>query len=231
MTYASSAAPGVPVVLDADSHLMELPDFLARNVERSMRDRIPTLNEIRLADVGETMRSYHGSAGHTPETVAERVALGDRLTRGPKWHDALGAFNGKERGLALDLLGFERQVVFSSFCATKVFNEPDPDVRRAAAAAHNRSMAEFSRRRFTPDRRRSGSTRRSRRRPGAHRRSPSPGPRGDLDSVPRPRWPLPRPPAARSHLAAPCGIGHAVHPARRQFVACHSRRVDERRSP
>lgn len=143
MTYASTAAPGVPVVFDADSHLMELPDFLTRNVERSMRDRIPTLNEIRLADVGETMRSYQDAAAHTPEAVAELVALGDRLTRGPKWHDALGAFNGKERGLALDLLGFQRQVVFSSFCATKVFNEPDPDVRQAAAAAHNRSMAEF----------------------------------------------------------------------------------------
>jgi len=143
VSYASTSAPNVPVVLDADSHLMELPDFLSRNVEHAMRDRIPTLDGIRLADVGETMRSYRGATGHAPETVAELLALGDGLTRGPKWHDALGAFNGKERGLALDLLGFGRQVVFSSFCATKVFNEPDPDVRQAAAAAHNRSMAEF----------------------------------------------------------------------------------------
>ena len=143
MSYASSAAPSVPGLFDADSHLMELPDFLSRNVERSMRDRIPGLADIRLADVGETMRSYRGAAGHAPETVAELVGLGDRITRGPKWHDALGAFNGEERGLALDLLGFERQVVFSSFCATKVFGAPDLDVRHAAAAAHNRSMAEF----------------------------------------------------------------------------------------
>ena len=143
MSYSASAAPSVPVVLDADSHLMELPDFLARNVQRAMRDRIPTLDDIRLGDVGETMRSYRGSPGHAPETVAELLALGDRITRGPKWHDALGAFNGRERGLALDLLGFERQVVFSSFCATKVFGAPDADVRFACASAHNRSMAEF----------------------------------------------------------------------------------------
>ncbi|MCY4057500.1 MAG: hydrolase, partial [Gammaproteobacteria bacterium] len=143
MSYASTAAPSVPTILDADSHLMELPDFLSRHVERSMRDRIPTLNEIRLADVGEQMRSYRNAREHAPDTVAELVALGDRITRGPKWHDALGAFNGRERGLALDLLGFERQVVFSSFCATKIFTHPDPAVSRATAAAHNRAMAEF----------------------------------------------------------------------------------------
>lgn len=142
MTYAASAAPSVAAIFDADSHLMELPDFLARNAERGVQERLPSLEDIRLADVGDKMRSYRAADGHAPETVAELVALGDRLTRGPKWHDALGAFSGKERGIALDLLGFKRQVVFSSFCATKVFTAPD-DVRYAAAAAHNRSMAEF----------------------------------------------------------------------------------------
>ena len=137
LSYASIAAPSVPTILDADSHLMELPDFLSRHVERSMRDRIPTLDEIRLADVGERMHSYRDAREHAPETVAELVALGDRITRGPKWHDALGAFNGRERGLALDLLGFERQVVFSSFCATKIFTNPDPTVFRDLYGAGN----------------------------------------------------------------------------------------------
>ena len=142
MSYAASAAPAVKAIFDADSHLMELPDFLTRNAERKLRERLPSLNDIRLADVGDKMRSYRAADGHAPETVAELKALGDRLTRGPKWHDALGAFSGRERAIALDLLGFERQVVFSSFCATKIFNAPD-DIRYAAAQAHNRSMAEF----------------------------------------------------------------------------------------
>ena len=138
MTYA-----GDRVVFDADSHLMELPDFLARHAARDWRERIPSLGDIRLADVGDRMRSFAGSPGHSPETVAELAALGDRLTRGPKWHDALGAFNGSQRGMALDLLGFRRQVVFSSFCATKIFGAADVAVRYEAAAAHNRAMAEF----------------------------------------------------------------------------------------
>ncbi len=141
-TYAASAAPEVATIFDADSHLMELPDFLARNASQRERGRLPSLADIRLADIGDKMRAFEGAGAHAPETVAELMALGERITRGPKWHDALGAFNGKERGLALNLLGFQRQVVFSSFCATKVFNAPD-DVRYAAAAAHNRSMAEF----------------------------------------------------------------------------------------
>lgn len=138
MTYA-----GDRTIRDADSHLMELPDFLDRNVERSMRDRIPTLHDIRLADINERMKKLHGARGHPSETVQQLLALGDQITRGPKWHEALGAFSGEERSLALDMLGFEKQVVFSSFCASKVFNLQEPAVMYAAAAAHNRSMAEF----------------------------------------------------------------------------------------
>ena len=122
---------------------MELPDFLSRHVESSMRDRIPSLNDIRLADVGEQMRKLGTSTGHNSQTVEKLTALGDRLTYGPKWHAALGAFNGSERSTALDLLGFSKQIVFSSFCATKIFNAEPAEVMYAAADAHNRSMAEF----------------------------------------------------------------------------------------
>ena len=74
--------------------------------------------------------------------VANLVRLGDNLTRGPKWHDALGAFSGAERRVALDLLGFRSQVVFSSFCARPTFEAP-PAARYAIARAHNRAMAAF----------------------------------------------------------------------------------------
>lgn len=138
MTYA-----GGRVMRDADSHLMELPDFLSRHVESSMADQIPSLDDIRLSDVGEQMRALENSREHTPDTVERLLALGDRITHGPKWHQALGAFNGTERGTALDMLGFQQQVVFSSFCATKIFGIEDPKTMYAAAAAHNRAMAEF----------------------------------------------------------------------------------------
>ena len=82
--------------------------------------------------------------GSLPETVAELVALGDGLIAGPKGYYALGAFNKDERRMALDLLGFDQQFVFSTFSAPIAFDpKADLDIRYGATRAHNRAMAEF----------------------------------------------------------------------------------------
>jgi predicted TIM-barrel fold metal-dependent hydrolase len=135
MTYANGRA-----ICDADSHLMELPDFLTRHADPADRDLMPALGSLATGQFNPA--GHVGKPGHAPERVAELVALGDGLTRGPKWHDALGAFSGPERSTALDLLGFQRQVIFSSFCARPIF-EAEPHVRYAAARAHNRAVAAF----------------------------------------------------------------------------------------
>jgi predicted TIM-barrel fold metal-dependent hydrolase len=135
MTYA-----GGRMICDADSHLMELPDFLTAHADPAERDRMPPMGSLAVGQFNP--HAHVGKAGHDAETVAKLVALGDNLTRGPKWHDALGSFSGPERTVALDLLGFQRQVIFSSFCARPIF-EAAPGVRYAAARAHNRAMAAF----------------------------------------------------------------------------------------
>jgi predicted TIM-barrel fold metal-dependent hydrolase len=135
MTYA-----GRRRILDADSHLMELPDFLTAHADPGDRGLMPALGALA---TGQFNPGDHiGQPGHAPDTVEKLLALGDNLTRGPKWHDALGAFSGRERSMALDLLGFERQVVFSSFCARPIFEAP-PEVRYPTARAHNRAVAAF----------------------------------------------------------------------------------------
>ncbi len=135
MTYA-----GERRILDADSHLMELPDFLTANADPGARGLMPRLGEIT---TGQFDPGRHvGRSGHPPEVVEALMQLGDNLTRGPKWHDALGAFSGAERTVALDLLGFGAQVVFSSFCARPTFQAPPAD-RYAIARAHNRAVAAF----------------------------------------------------------------------------------------
>jgi predicted TIM-barrel fold metal-dependent hydrolase len=73
------------------------------------------------------------------------VELGaDLVRKGPKWHAALGAVDPAERSTALDLLGFEQQVVYSSLCAP-LFDLAEPAVRYAAYRAHNRAVASFCR--------------------------------------------------------------------------------------
>jgi predicted TIM-barrel fold metal-dependent hydrolase len=135
MSYA-----GGRLIHDADSHLMELPDFLTRHADPSSRDLMPPLGALA---TGQFNPGDHvGKPGHDPGTVARLLELGDQITRGPKWHDALGSFSGEQRTLALNLLGFQRQVVFSSFCARPTFEAP-LEARYAIARAHNRAMASF----------------------------------------------------------------------------------------
>jgi predicted TIM-barrel fold metal-dependent hydrolase len=136
MSYA-----GDRVVYDADSHLMELPDFLERHADAKTKAMLPDLAAALTGSFDP--EAYAGREQHDAAYADELAALGDNLTRGPKWHDALGAFNGTERGRALDLLGFRRQVVFSSFCARLIFDADSDDIGYGAAAAHNRAMAEF----------------------------------------------------------------------------------------
>lgn len=57
---------------------------------------------------------------------------GERRVRSRRWW----------RSAALDLLGFERQVVYSSLCAF-LFTPPDPEIRYGGYAAHTRAMASF----------------------------------------------------------------------------------------
>jgi predicted TIM-barrel fold metal-dependent hydrolase len=135
MTYA-----GTRVIFDADSHLMELPDFLTSHADPAVRAQMPEMGSLATGQFNPA--AHIGKRGHDAETLERLVALGDQITRGPKWHDALGSFSGTERSKALDLLGFHRQVVFSSFCARPIFEAP-ASIRYHAARAHNRAVAEF----------------------------------------------------------------------------------------
>lgn len=131
MSYA-----GAHVIVDADSHLMERPDFLTAHADPGVRDRLPSLT-------GGLSNLDLSSGAHTAAQYDELVALGDELVkRGPKWHAALGGVDPAERTVALDLLGFRHQVVFSSICAP-LFQIAEPEVRYGAYRAHNRAMAAF----------------------------------------------------------------------------------------
>lgn len=131
MTYAGDRR-----ILDADSHLMEWPSFLTDHATSDVADRLPSIT-------GGLSGLDVDGGWHSDSERAELAALGDDLIRrGPKWHAALGSVVPAERTEALDLLGFERQVVYSSLCAG-LFRIEDPEVRYPAYRAHNRAMAAF----------------------------------------------------------------------------------------
>ncbi|HZM40997.1 MAG TPA: amidohydrolase family protein, partial [Acidimicrobiales bacterium] len=60
-----------------------------------------------------------------------------------KGWSALGAFDPVERSRALDLLGFERQLVFPTFASSQFLGHEDREVRAAGNRALNRGVVDF----------------------------------------------------------------------------------------
>jgi uncharacterized protein len=128
------------VYCDADSHLMETPDWLLSYADPHVRDRLLPLNL--------------GKGGATPEQkiaaavarVSDPVAT-DKIARqvisGPKGWGAYGAFSATERSKALDDLGFSRQLVFTTFAASQFLWSEDPEVVYGGLRAHNRAISSF----------------------------------------------------------------------------------------
>src|SRR5580765_8690504 len=130
--------------LDADSHVMELPGFLSEHADPDTRDLLPPIYFGTGGRMQDTLEHLEEKRAEREEIVRRLVDLGDGLIAGPKGYEALGAFDSDERTVALDLLGFERQFVFSTFSVGSFFPpKTDLEVQAACARAHNRAMAEF----------------------------------------------------------------------------------------
>lgn len=141
MSYAQNRE-----LYDADSHIMELPDFLQTNAEPKDREIVPEIYFGGAAGSGidRDLQDYiKAGRKHDRQTVAELTALGDDILRGPKGYQALGAFNKDDRPAALDMLGFKKQLVFASFSLGIVFKQGELELEFAAARAHNRGMSDF----------------------------------------------------------------------------------------
>ena len=132
-----SYADGRPI-LDADSHLMELPGFLDPFIEADMRDRLRNREMKALVPMLDKATANAAARRSDPAARAEAEA---RLLQDKGWQ-AMGAFDPAERSDVLDLFGFDGQLVFATF-ATAMFTGRDVDLHYAGSAAHNRAVVAF----------------------------------------------------------------------------------------
>ncbi len=143
MTYA----PAGRAMYDADSHIMELPDFLQKFADPDVRAEIPAVSYSASIVTDEEVAVLMARGGrHSDEHIAGLIGLGDALIEKSKEIQALGAFDGRERSRAMDMLGFKKQLVFATHSVAMPFSPSSkitPRLRYAAARAHNRHMAEF----------------------------------------------------------------------------------------
>jgi predicted TIM-barrel fold metal-dependent hydrolase len=143
MTYAPDTRP----YYDADSHIMELPNFLQLYADPDIRAEIPEVSYSASIVTDDEVATIMQQGGrHSPEHVAEQIALGDKLIESSKEIQALGAFDGSDRKTALDLLGFKKQLIFATHSVVLPFHpssKKPSKLRYGAARAHNRHMADF----------------------------------------------------------------------------------------
>jgi uncharacterized protein len=129
---------------DADSHVMETQEWLIAHADPELR---PKLRPLALGSAGKLADRAvaHAQDRKTNASAAAELEANLMLKKG--W-DALGAFDPDERRRAMDLLGFHRQLVFTTFAITHFWGEFEqvratPEVMYGGARAHNRAIAAF----------------------------------------------------------------------------------------
>ncbi len=141
MTYAQRA------MYDADSHIMELPDFLQKYADPEVRQDMPAVSYSASIVTDEEVAVIMAQGGrHSEAHIAELLGLGDKLIEKSKEIQALGAFDGADRRKAMDMLGFKKQLVFATHSVAMPFSPSsklDPKLRYGGTRAHNRHMSAF----------------------------------------------------------------------------------------
>jgi predicted TIM-barrel fold metal-dependent hydrolase len=132
----------VPVIHDADSHVMETPTWFEPFAEPDVRKKMAPLYVATVkpgeADLIEEMRQRHADPGYRSHDAEE-------IWTRKNWK-ATGSFIAADRSQALDLLGFASQLVFNTFAnglLKKAEDGDDLDFAYGLARAHNRAMVEF----------------------------------------------------------------------------------------
>src|SRR5215470_3092866 len=128
---------------DADSHVMETADMLREHADAGVRERLPR-SYVAALSPGENDRLV-GAYRARHADPAYRAQDAAQILLRKNWA-ATGSFLKEDRPRALDLLGFESQLVFNTFvnqALLKAERGADVDFAYGFALAHNRAMLDF----------------------------------------------------------------------------------------
>ncbi len=136
-TYASGR-----YVIDIDAHIMEPVGWLRAYAPTAVRELIPELGvgDPGFAELLAEAQRHHDRRAAEPELRA-RAEL-EYMTMPRKGWMSLGGWDPAERTVALDRLGFDRQLVFPTGSFPQVMSTPAA-ARAEAARAMNRGLLEF----------------------------------------------------------------------------------------
>ena len=126
-------------IFDADSHLMETPEWLGGFADPELRDRMGSLG---LEGAGAGAAELMAGLPELWETHRHQD-IGPEVLKGPKGWMAPGALDTEVRSRVLDALRIEAQLVFPTFALAHFSRSKDPDVLYGGTGALNRAMTAF----------------------------------------------------------------------------------------
>ena len=132
-------------IIDADSHVIELDDFLHAAAKAEHKDLIPLMsaqNELPVVEAGLNRgRELFEKRKKDPEIMAKfEEAILDNTKSG--WN-RLGAFDPKERSRVLDLFGYSVQWILPTFSFHQIAHTENLEVLEVGASTLNKAMATF----------------------------------------------------------------------------------------
>jgi len=136
MPYAHRA------IHDADAHFVETPRWFHAFADPDVREKLPRSVVGGVApgekELLDRFRAQHADPAYRAQDEA-------KILERKNWA-ATGSFLKEDRARAIDLLGFESQLVFNTFVndsLQKAERSDDIDFAYGFARAHNRSMLDF----------------------------------------------------------------------------------------
>src|SRR5947208_16021013 len=126
---------------DADAHIVEPPDWLVPYADPAVRPRLEAYYDKGWA----AHRKFLDDALQKHADPDYRAKDAEEIWL-RKNYRATGSFIKEDRSLALDLLGFETQLVFNTFHNHELHDAEhgdDLDYAYGIARAHNRGMVAF----------------------------------------------------------------------------------------
>jgi uncharacterized protein len=129
---------------DADAHVMKTADWIFDYADAKTRALLKPLDLAKAGNMVEHIHTGAANRGHWDEVDIEKNLM---LLKG--WQ-ALGASDSAERSHALDLLGFNHQLIFTTLAMSQIWGvyeqrDYDPDLLYGGAHALNHAIGDFCR--------------------------------------------------------------------------------------
>ena len=130
-------------IYDADTHMMERPDWIAEFADPNIRGELPPFVKDRAEVMERVDDALARFNTRTSEASIAAAADDDFMSMQFKgWH-GLGAFDAAERSRANDLLGFKQYIVFPTPAFDQINDTNDQRIWLGGVTALNRGLATF----------------------------------------------------------------------------------------